>query len=124
MEIKFKQFAQHAIHGVQICKGNQVETVEPDTLYDCWLNVSHSGWKIVVRPLTNFGTIGWYDEDENSINVSQYNNGGLFLHNILESNDVPIKAVIDLIEQLLEQHYDIFGLIPQNLAIDIDTLGK
>jgi hypothetical protein len=34
----------------------------------------------------------------------------------------PLKAPYDMVQYLLSQHYDIFNLIPNNLAIDINTL--
>lgn len=37
---------------------------------------------------------------------------------------LPQSNQLDLFTYLFENHYDVFGLIEQNLAIDINTLGK
>jgi len=79
-------------------------------------------WKPILRPLSNFNTIGWYDDDENEIHLDQYTTNDLFFHNICESDDVPLIGVLDIMEKLFEQHYDVFGLIEKGLAIDINTL--
>jgi len=73
--------------------------------------------KPILRPLSEFNEIGWYDEDENEIHLTQYTDDNLFFHNILDSDDVPIQAVLHLMGQLFEKHYDVFGLIEAGLAV-------
>jgi hypothetical protein len=80
--------------------------------------------KPILRPLKDYQEVGWYDEDENEIHLSQYTDDGLFFHNISDSNDVPIEAVLDLREKLLEQHFDINGLIEEGLAINVNDLKE
>lgn len=75
----------------------------------------------LLKPLSKYNEIGWFDEDENEINLGQYMDNGLFFHNILERNDVPIEAVIHLMEELYQGRYDIHNLIASKEAIDANT---
>ena len=94
--------------------------------------------KPIIRPLSDltkdievngekFIPIEWFEIGDDDNVAVDYGNGNVKLIGLLK--DMSKYNFIDLayinygvVEKLLEWHFDIFGLIKQNLAIDINTL--
>jgi hypothetical protein len=82
--------------------------------------------KLALRPMPYFPTQCWYDEDQNEYMI-EWDNEGMELM-IRDNNPShvgqPLNALAchELMQTVFEGHYDLFDLIGQNLAIDINTL--
>ncbi len=144
MELELKHIAPYALHGLRLFVSQKFKGDWYGKLTDIdfssktirikgdgehshiWKYQPLSNVKPILRPLSDYnGPHGWYDEDQHEIHLSSTTENELFIHNILDDcTDIPIKAALDLLEILFEQHYDVFGLIEQGLAIDINTLNK
>ena len=101
-----------------------------------WTNLFNI--KPIIRPLSDltkdievngekFIPIEWFEIGDDDNVAVDYGNGNVKLIGLLK--DMSKYNFIDLayinygvVEKLLEWHFDIFGLIKQNLAIDINTL--
>jgi hypothetical protein len=68
-------------------------------------------WKPILRPLS----------DLMKENVHDFNEGTI---NYVIDNGLSSELEYDMWQFLYENHYDIHGLIPAGLAIDINTLDK
>lgn len=95
--------------------------------------------QILLRPLSDltkeievngekFVPIDWFEIGDDENDSLEYDNGNIKLIRSLESlskdsfaNDVNYFP-FGVVEKLLEWHFDVFGLIQQGLAIDINTL--
>jgi hypothetical protein len=100
-----------------------------------------SSGKPILRPMSDlakeitvngqtFVPIEWFEIGDDVNNCKEYDHGNRKLCRSLESlsNNVFINDIDYLphgvIEKLFEWHFDIYGLIEQCLAIDINTLNK
>lgn len=138
---KLKHLAPYLPYGLKI-KGNTNGDVEIlSMLSDTSVNIKGRGtsygmWaeiadvKPILRPLSyltkeiehngeKFVPYKYLKENYLSYNKYNYN----WFKN--KTNLVNIKILpYDIIQKLLEWHFDVYNLIPQNLAIDINTLEK
>lgn len=95
--------------------------------------------EIILRPLSDltkeiehngekFVTIDYFEIGDDDNETYEYDNGNINLIQDLEylsANRLSLDIVFipyGVIQKLLEWHFDVFGLIEKNLAIDINTL--
>ena len=50
--------------------------------------------------------------------------GTIYFTDACELNMLEITSIYDIFQKLYQWHFDVFGLIPEGLAIDINTLNK
>lgn len=82
-------------------------------LSDLTKEIEHNGEKFVPVEIFDKVIDGWCDAYNEWWNL-QY-------PNFLQMMD---SCPYEVMQQLLEWHFDVFGLIDQNLAIDINTINK
>jgi hypothetical protein len=121
--------------------GDVLVDIESETLV--YISSINDSWiKPILRPLSDLTKEmldEWYNIiAENGISVVSYANDLGKNHTLTVSYKMMGDAFTDIVysrnsvkytdywicEKLLEQHFDVFGLIGQGLAIDINTLNK
>jgi hypothetical protein len=89
-------------------------------LSDIENEIEHNGKKVIVRNLI--------DDVRRFIDVYQYLDQSYDIELNYETSDYSITIDFfegyKIVQILLEYHFDIFGLIPAGLAIDINTIEK
>jgi len=142
MELELKHLAPYLPYKLKVWEGYEgdyeniirVMNLE-DGRSGSWVGIkavlkSHNGgysyYRPILRPLTDFGKE--IDYGKVKINLLDFVKGkdplgDFFLEydNVIKVKKIPVQQyrVIDL---MLRYHYDIFGLIKEGLAIDINTL--
>jgi hypothetical protein len=84
--------------------------------------------KPILRPLSDLNKEGLYIEHLNIETITDESNIqdlDIYLENWIDSKDTNhhVKFLpYGLVNELISEHFDVFGLIPKGLAIDINTL--
>lgn len=142
MELQFKQFMAHAAHDVDTSLG-KITGINGNDHDGLWITtktkegirhhvqLSYSGFKLHLRPLSDltkeidyngktYEYLEWLrtfcicDAEHDFIDACQ---------DCPPSIDEKLKVCpYNLIQKLLEWHFDVFGLIEKGLAIDMNTL--
>jgi len=138
MKLELKHLVPYLPYGLQMANGKFVGgiiTMNPHsasfkiTCSDWWENISDEKYKPILRPMSDLESPAdgysvilekMVREAENHCDVydewmdSYFENKG---------NRI-LQAPFEIIDELFKQHYDVFGLIPAGLAIDINTITK
>jgi len=132
MRLELKHLAPYLPYGIKIHDGAYSKTVVINHMtygqYDIGLgrlfnpDYDYKMGLPILRPLSEFNETIWYDEDEYEIHLYKDNYGELVFYNVLDVDEVPIKAIVDLMQELFKMNFDVFGLIEKGLAIDINTI--
>ena len=115
MKLELKHLAPYLPHGLW-CEVNYIEGKEVKPFEIRWVTKDfniYSDIKPILRPLSDLTNEFKYDFrfTERTITIHKH---GL---------DYWVKGLrFDIVEFLLKNHFDVFGLIEQGLAIDINTL--
>ena len=77
--------------------------------------------KSAITHFSNIVNAGFYGA---SVNCHIENDDSRFTYYQLRNDEFVLSNTYDEIQKLLEWHFDVFGLIEQGLAVDINTLEK
>jgi hypothetical protein len=120
-KLELKHLAPYLPYGLRI-KG---KNLNPTTLnHDCLDWVLNRHYKPILRPLTDL-TKEIEVNGEKFVSINKFG---------LVANEDNMKFIITKVERqymsylemqyLIKWHFDVFGLIPESLAIDINTLKQ
>src|SRR5699024_1258683 len=91
-------------------------------LSDIHKEIVHNGKKVYPWREVNKLLNGEYNADYNNIEVNEY--GGLRIDFGDHSSGYDLRESYEVVQLLLEYHFDIFGLLDDGLAIDINELNN
>jgi hypothetical protein len=138
MKLELKHLAPYLPYGLKLVPDNYRSMgsgygyyhreLDIDALYRC--NIEDL--KPILRPMSDFDKMGLLGDDHYSY-MSKLNKeviGEWFVDRDLDfeidsHNDTsyfPANTAYNLYEFLFEHHFDVFGLIPAGLAVDINTI--
>jgi hypothetical protein len=129
MKLELKHLAPYLPYGLRV-----TECDNPMNARMCELLCKHYSYtrKPILRPMSDFDKMGLLGDDHYSY-MSKLNKevmGEWFVDRDLDfeidsHNDTsyfPANTAYNLYEFLFEHHFDVFGLIPAGLAVDINTI--
>lgn len=91
-------------------------------LSDIHKEIVHNGKKVYPWREVNKLLNGEYNADYNNIEVNEY--GGLRINFGDQSSGYDLRESYEVVQLLLEWHFDINGLTEKGLAIDINELNR
>jgi len=97
-----------------VCEIEGVDLHKKDTIIAERVNYKFTEIKPILHPLSDI-TRGELEKEGFSSHID-------YLTHENKGSEWTLRAPFNMVEYLLSQHYDIYGLIPAELAIDFDTL--
>lgn len=124
MKLELKHIAPYLPYGIGIQYGCILDVDNDHTNSISVDNIAHliSGYgtfvvKPILRPLSDFGNVNGFSLSD--MVTHDYN------HSFWLPENFDVKYLMHLdFEKLVSWHFDVFGLIDQGLAIDINTINK
>jgi len=122
MELELKHFSGYFPHGLDCVIKNKIVRLTSLNRFSCETRPSVHGFtwcafkdiKLILQPLSDVTRKELEEQGFDShIDYLTYENQGV---------EWTLEAPFNMVQYLLSQHYDIYGLIPAGLAIDRNTL--
>jgi hypothetical protein len=137
MKLELKHLAGYLPYGLKIIENDEDVKIEMLGIYsfnDIYTDagdITFEGFKPILRPLSDL-TKEIEVRAKKLIPVDYINENYYWdyvkdnLKYLITKNDASIYEYLPfmVVQKLLEWHFDIYGLIPSGLAIDINTLNK
>ena len=124
MKLKTEHVLPYVLHGVEfITEGGQRFDVQPCHFPTNWHN--EFGSKLVLRPLSDLNKEIVINGDKHQMwllidGQKAFDNGEIENMNGYKYHIT--KLSYEKLQHILKFHFDVFGLIPKGLAVDINTL--
>lgn len=133
MKLELKHLAPYLPYGLKV-NNNEVNLLmvidvrdyyKPKDLISLDSVVGSTYLKPILRPLSDLWSNNAIEEDRDQLSewdIERIQDALAFIPMGLIHKSIVDKLNYDSVEYLLSKHYDVFNLIPEGLAIDINTL--
>jgi hypothetical protein len=128
MKLEFKYVAGYLPYELNILNNGNIDCIKSIHPYGYFIKtvgkskINIDKTILILRPLSDLTKEIENELTYNDLLKSEFDYNGINGFDFYYLQETPLEYPFNVIQKLLEWHFDIYGLIENNLAIDINTL--